>query len=397
MATTRYALVLDVGTTGTKCFVFSKTPASANPHVLAKAYRTYPVRSPKRGWAEQDPERILNACRRVIKDAVIDSGISPANIASFGLTNQRETTVLWDAKTLKPIYPAIVWEDRRTARSCAARRPTHASVIRKKTGLTLDAYFSASKIEWILTHVPAAQMLSDVGRLRFGTIDSWLLANLCTGNPHVTDETNAARTLLFNLRTRAWDPDLCALFGVPERILPAILPPNAEFGLLHSDILGRSLPVRAVIGDQQSSMAAAIVCARRSAGATKVTYGTGTFVMQLLGDRFVIRDGFFTTLVPFKRGTAYALEAKIAVSGPEVAKRLRRPAELERYLRKLAMNVNSAIKRLPEKPKELIVDGGISRSPLLAPIQSEISGIPVRPLPTFDGTALGVAIALLRS
>jgi glycerol kinase len=405
MAKSRYALVLDVGTTGTKCFVFCEKQASASRrkteiHILAKAYRTYPVQTPKRGWVEQDPVRMLKACERVMKEAVADSGVDPKRIESFGLTNQRETTILWDSKTMKPVYPAIVWEDARTAqrlKGMGHRASGIARAVRTKTGLTLDPYFSASKVEWILEHVPEAKHLTDVGRLRFGTVDAWLLANLCVGNPHETDETNASRTLLFNIRTRAWDEDLCALFHVPVRILPAVLPPRADFGTLRPEILGCPIPVCAVIGDQQSSMSAAIASARtNTASTTKVTYGTGTFVMQLLGNAFATQKGFFTTLVPVHGKTAYALEAKIRVSGPDVEKRLTHPKELETYLRDLARDVNRHLKRLPATPKEILIDGGITRSPLLAPIQHEVSGIRIRPLTTYDGTALGVAMMLFR-
>ncbi len=405
MAKSRYVLVLDVGTTGTKCFVFCEKQASSSKkmelHILAKAYLTYPVRSPKRGWVEQDPLRMLKACERVIQDAVTDAGIDPANIESFGLTNQRETTILWDSTTMKPVYPAIVWEDDRTARGIEGKRKAASGkrdiekMVREKTGLALDPYFSASKIEWILANVPATKELADVGRLRFGTVDAWLLANLCVGNPHETDETNAARTLLFNIRTKSWDEDLCALFSIPLRILPAVLPPHADFGALRPGILGCPIPVRAVIGDQQSSMYAAISSARsKKASTTKVTYGTGTFVMQLLGDRFATRKNFFTTLVPINGRTAYALEAKVGVSGPEVSKRLKDDDALTAYLERLAKQVDRHLKLLPVKPKEIFIDGGITRSPLLAPIQRKVSGIRIKPLATYDGTALGVGMML---
>jgi glycerol kinase len=393
MAKHRYALVLDVGTTGAKAFVFAD--GKNGPSAVSKAYAAYPVTSPKPGWVEQDPRRLLMACVRVLRNAVADGGIDAKDIESFGITNQRETTILWDSKTMKPVYPAIVWQDRRTARRCAALGAGTEKLVRTVTGLTLDPYFSASKIEWILRNVKESRPILDVGRLRFGTVDAWLLANLCTGSPHATDETNAARTLLFNIRTRAWDPELCAIFGVPERILPAVLPPRADFGALRPDIVGAPLPVSAVIGDQQSSFYAAVALSK-SRPTTKVTYGTGTFVIQSLGNAFSVHRDSFTTLVPTPNGkTAYALEAKVGVSGPEVQKRLRYPKKLEQYLRKLAKDVDRRLKRLPVRPKTIFIDGGITRSPLLAPIQQEISRIKVKALPTYDGTALGVAMMLL--
>ncbi len=389
MSAKRYSLVLDVGTTGTKAFVFND-----RCEAIVKTYRAYPVSSPKSGWVEQDPRLLLKACIQVLRDAVKKSHIPVSRITALGITNQRETTILWDANTLTPIYPAIVWEDRRTKHVCTSRRARHQHEIRTKTGLSLDPYFSASKIEWILTHVPGAQTLADVGRLRFGTVDSWLLTHLCEHAPHVTDETNAARTLLFNIRTKTWDPKLCTIFNIPERILPAVYPSRAEFGWLRSEVIGRSIPVRAVIGDQQSSLYAAITSSQTPRATTKVTYGTGTFVMQLLGTTCSLRAPFFTTLVPTDGGTAYALEGKVTVSGPEVTKRLSSPKKLEIYLHDLSRQVNRYVKRLPVKPKEIVIDGGITRDPNLAIFQEDASGIRIRPLATYDGTALGVALLL---
>lgn len=388
----KYVLVLDVGTTGVKAFIFN-----ANFKQISKAYARYQIRTTKKGWVEQNPNELLKASIKVITETVKKSKIPKNSIKSFGITNQRETTILWDTKTGKPIYPAIVWQDERTKSFCQSLKKKHEKAVRSKTGLVLDPYFSASKIRWILKNVPKSQMLASQNRLAFGTVDTWLVWHLCKDHPHVTDATNAARTLLMNIRTKKWDEDLLKLFNVPASILPKIQAPASKFGVLKNEIIGTPIPLTAIIGDQQSSMYAATQTATRRGRVTKVTYGTGVFVMQELGEKFITKDTFFTTLIPKGKGTAYALEAKVCVSGPEVEKRLEHPKELIRYFYRLARHVDGYIKKLPKKPKEIIIDGGSSRDGLILSIQEEISEIPTQPLVLYDGTALGTAMLQLKN
>jgi glycerol kinase len=384
----RFALVLDVGTTGVKALVFD-----GNFRVVAKSYRFIDKRRPKRGRVEQDPLQILHESIRVMRAAMAEAGIRASACVGVGITNQRETVIAWDAKTGRPAYPAIVWEDVRTARACAALRPSEATV-RAKTGLAVDPYFSASKIRWLLDNVPAAKRLAADGRLRVGTVDSWLVWNLCAEHPHVTDETNASRTLLFDIRKKRWDAELLALFGVPPAILPRALPSCARFGTFSKNILGTPLPIQAVCGDQQSSLHAAFSSCRGRV--TKVTYGTGTFVSQSLGRTFRLVPGFFTTLVPGRNcASEYALESKISGTGEGVTRLLKKPAALRRYLHRLAKKVDVALKKLPYRPEAIVADGGIMRDGIVTAGQEKVSGVRVIAQPTFDGTALGTAHLLL--
>lgn len=384
-------LVLDVGTTGVKAFLFDEKLQQ-----VSKSYRTYPIRERKKGWVEQDPKLLLNASIETIKEVVKTSRISKEDIKSIGIANQRETVVAWDDKNGKPVYPAIVWQDTRTKSVCKRICSKHEQSVRAKTGLTVDAYFSATKINWILNHVKDAKRLMDKKRLRIGTIDTWLLWNLCDNHPYLTDETNASRTLLMNIKKRTWDPDLLELFEVPKNILPAIRTSYSAFGMLRKSILGVSIPIKGVCGDQQASFFAARQLSLTKP-TTKATYGTGVFVMQGLGQRFQLVEPFFTTLVPSLKGkAAYALEYKVGVSGPQVTKRLKKPEALKAYMYQLAKRTDVAIRKLPKMPKSIMVDGGSSRDGIILAIQEHISGTLTMPLPTYDGTALGIAILISR-
>lgn len=384
-------LVLDVGTTGVKAFLFN-----SDLEQISKSYRTYPLRTRKKGWIEQDPNLILKMSLEALKESVKTAGIQAKDIRSVGFTNQRETIVAWDSKTGKNIYPAIVWQDSRTASYCKKIAKVNGDLVRKKTGLTIDTYFSASKMRWLLQETAQAEKLLEKKRLLIGTIDTWLLWNLCEEQPFLTDETNAGRTLLMNIKTRTWDKELLDLFEIPKEILPDIRHSASSFGTLKKNILGHAVPVKAVCGDQQSSFFAAEYLSKVHP-ATKATYGTGVFVMQGLGQRFVLVEPFFTTLVPSAQGKAsYALEYKVGVSGPQVTKRLKKPEALKAYLYQLAKRTDAAIQKLPKKPKQLMVDGGSSRDGIILAIQEHISGTATIPLPTYDGTALGTAILLAK-
>lgn len=378
-----YALVLDVGTSSIKAFVFDRSYTC-----LAMSERK--LVSHRRGMrVEQDPQEYVWLSRSVLRSAFLKSKIDPSHLV-MGITNQRETVVVWDKETGKPVYPAIVWQDRRTQRQCASMKSFGAR-IHARTGLKLLPYFSASKIQWILKHIPQIRALVKRHQLLCGTVDSWLMWNMLMGNPHATDTTNASRTLLYNIHSLSWDEWILKLFGVSRDMLPAVHSSQYVFGILKKDILGAEIPIGAVCGDQQASMAAAGF----SKGTTKVTYGTGTFVMQSLGSTFAQRKGFFTTLIPHGRTPRYALEAKIDTGGSDVEKALENQKKLNAVLTSLAQAVDDCLGRLPVKPKKIIIDGGVTRDGQMGIIQAEVSRVPIQALSTFRGTALGVAKLLL--
>ncbi|MFA6429246.1 MAG: FGGY family carbohydrate kinase [Patescibacteria group bacterium] len=387
-----YVLVLDVGTTALKVIAFDQ-----RNHPLIRVSASLEKSHPKRGWVEQDPKQFVTVSRALLARAVREAKLDPAFCAGVGITNQRETVIAWDRETGKPIYPAIVWEDSRTARSCAEMRTHRETFVRRRTGLSLEAYFSASKMAWILANVPFARTLAEQDQLAFGTVDTWLLWHLCGHHPFVTDVTNASRTLLYNVKTMAWDSELCELFGISEKLLAEVRPSLSAFGHLSSDIMGARPQVVAVCGDQEASMYAAMSASGGARMCTKVTYGTGTFVMQSLGKTFALVDGFYTTPVPHGEGISFAVEAKIDRGGKEVEPLLRHPLKLRQFLRRLARDVQAIIVKLPKKPHTLIVDGGVSRDGLVGTFQAEQSKAHIISLPMFDGTALGCAMMCWRS
>lgn len=378
-----HILVLDIGTTGVKALVFNDTL-----DVVSRVYKPLEKSVTPEGWVEQDPRELVEASREVLQKVIADSKIPATSFLGVGVTNQRETTILWDKSTGKSIYPAIVWEDTRTKALCDTLQKKYGKQVQEKTGLKIDTYFSATKINWILENVEEAKELVKQNALLFGTVDTWILWNLLENNPHVTDYTNAARTLLFDIQTLEWDKELLNLFQVPVGVIPSVQPSSSLFGNLKKEILGFSLPVLAVAGDQQASMYAAGM----EEGTTKITYGTGTFIMQIIGSRFKIIEPFFTTIAGYTDKPMYAVEAKIARGGKQVEPLLNKPVELQKFLTDLAIDVDTYLKQLPIKPKELILDGGVTRSDFLVSKQSEVSKIPVRKQKTFDGTALGVAM-----
>ncbi|PIS04731.1 MAG: hypothetical protein COT81_04915 [Candidatus Buchananbacteria bacterium CG10_big_fil_rev_8_21_14_0_10_42_9] len=381
----KHVLVLDVGTTGIKAIVFDN-----DLNEIAIASNPLPKREFKSHWVEQNPPDLLRISQNTLRQAVKKSQLQPNEFGGFGLTNQRETTILWDTVTRKAVYPAIVWEDKRTAKHCASLKKYQQTILHK-TGLVIDPYFSATKISWILENIPAAKKLLAQKRLGFGTVDSWILWNFTQEQNHVTDYTNACRTLLFNIRTLKWDKSLLDIFEVPKTILPKIKPSKSNFGTLKKSILGFSLPVKAVIGDQQSSAYATGV----KRGLTKITYGTGTFINQSIGRTFQLHQPFFTTLLPSGKKPLYAVEGKIESSASKVSKALNRPIQLNKIITEIATDVNFFVQNLPLKPKQIIVDGGITQYPDLIKIQSRISKIPVVRQITHNGTALGVAKLIL--
>jgi glycerol kinase len=307
-----FLLVIDQGTTSTRALLFDR-----GFKVVALARREFLQSFPHPGWVEHDPETIwqdvLSTCREVIKMAQV----SAAQIAGIGITNQRETTIIWDKQTGDPIYPAIVWQDGRGAEYCQRlQQQAEASTIWEKTGLLLDPYFSASKIVWILNEVQGARARAQQGQLLFGTIDSFLLWRL-TGGVHATDISNAARTLLFNIRTQTWDPQLLNLFDIPESLLPKVLDNNAQFGVTDKKHLGAAIPIVAMIGDQQSAAFGQACFAKNM---IKSTYGTGCFVLMNTGDHIIHSQHRLLSTIAYRidNKITYALEGSIFIAGAAV-------------------------------------------------------------------------------
>ena len=375
-------LVLDVGTTGIKALIFNN-----ELEIIAEAYQPLDRHVPQSDWVEQPPQQYLSVSRAVLQEAIEKSGLRVTDFVGLGITNQRETTILWDKETGKPVYKAIVWEDKRTAKYCQSLKAEHDQIISKKTGLCLDPYFSASKIWWLLENVPEARELASQNKLAFGTVDSWILWNWLEGKKHLTDSTNASRTLLYNVHDLQWDKELADIFNVPTTILPEAKPSSHQYGKMKSDVLGASLPVTAVCGDQQASTYAA----GKKDGTTKITYGTGTFLAQQIGGEFALHQPFFTMLLASQNRPIYAVEGKIESSARAVDAALDKPAELKKVVTKIATEVDKYIQKLPLKPKKIVVDGGITKYKHLTEIQSKISGVPVERQRTVQSTALGVA------
>lgn len=306
-----FILAIDQGTTSTRALLFDR-----DLNVLAKSQQEIPQIYPAPGLVEHDPEviwsSVVSTLRRVTK------GVDPARIAAVGLTNQRETSVLWDRSTGQALHNAIVWQDRRAEPFCAALRAGgHDALISARTGLLTDPYFSGPKLRWLLDHVPGARNLAEEGKLAFGTIDSFLVWRLTGGKVHATDATNASRTMLYDIGTGVWDRDLCALFGVPLSLLPNVRDCNAEYGELTPDILGSRIPIRGVAGDQQ---AAAIGQACFHPGMVKATFGTGCFMQLNTGPKRVeSRNRLISTIASRIDGkVSYALEGSIFMAGAVV-------------------------------------------------------------------------------
>ncbi len=328
-------LAIDQGTTGTTVLVVDR-----RARVVASAYAELPQHYPRPGWVEHRPQEILRVTWSVIRRALAAGGVSGRRVQAVGITNQRETTIVWDRRTGRPIANAIVWQCRRTAELCERlKRRGDEPALRRKTGLVLDAYFSGTKIRWLLDHVPGARRRAERGSLAFGTVDSWLLWHLSGGEVHATDETNASRTLLYNIRTGRWDPSLARLLGVPASLLPQVLPSSARFGVTAgAGPLPSGIPIAGVAGDQQASM---VGHGCLSPGTAKNTYGTGCFLLLNTGSRMApSRHGLITTLVyGGGRRPAYALEGSVFIAGAAIQwlrdelRLIRRAAETEAIAR----------------------------------------------------------------
>ena len=308
-----FILALDQGTTSSRAIVFDHDGA-----VLGIAQREFQQIFPQAGWVEHDPRQIWSSQLDVARAALAKAGIKAGDVAGIGVTNQRETTVIWDRRTGEPIHNAIVWQDRRTARFCDdLKRAGHGELIARKTGLVLDAYFSGSKIRWLLDHVPGARDRAQRGELAFGTIDTWLLWNLTGGALHVTDPGNASRTMLFNLHTGSWDDELLRLLAVPRELLPEVRSSSEVYGETASGVFDAPIRVGGIAGDQQAALFGQN-CFKR--GMAKNTYGTGCFMLMNLGPRPVPSRHQLLTTVAWKTsaGTDYALEGSVFIGGAVV-------------------------------------------------------------------------------
>ncbi|BAN50064.1 glycerol kinase GlpK [Metapseudomonas resinovorans] len=308
-----YLLAIDQGTTSSRAIVFS---AQGLP--VARAQQEFKQYFPKDGWVEHDGEEIWLTTLKVCREAIEQSGLDAAQIAAIGITNQRETTLVWDALTGTPIHPAIVWQDRRTADYCATLKAAgHETDVASRTGLLIDPYFSATKLRWVLENVPGARERAERGELRFGTVDCFLLWRLTGGKVHRTDATNASRTLLFNIHSQQWDDELLRLFEIPASLLPEVLDCAAEFGDTDAVLLGASIPVRGMAGDQQAAL---IGQACFQPGMVKSTYGTGCFMIQNTGERPVASRNRLLTTVGYRLNgkVTYAVEGSIFVAGAAV-------------------------------------------------------------------------------
>jgi len=331
----RYILAIDQGTTGSRAILFD-----AAGRTVASAYREFKQYFPKPGWVEHDAQEIWRSCEAVIRETVRKSRIAPEEILAIGITNQRETTVMWDRETSRPVHRAIVWQCRRTSDICRALKK-HESRVHQKTGLVLDPYFSGTKIRWLLDHVPDLRRRAARGEIAFGTIDSWLIWKLTGGRFHVTDLTNASRTLLLNIKTKKWDPALLKIFGVPAKVLPRLQLSGSIFGTTQNIAgLPAGIPIAGVMGDQQAALYGQ---GCYEAGTIKNTYGTGCFIMLNTGKEPVYsKEGLLTTLASdFKGRPVYALEGAVFIGGAVIQwlrdglKVIKSSAETEKAIRGL--------------------------------------------------------------
>jgi len=308
-----YILTLDQGTTSSRAILFDK-----NGKIASLAQKEFKQFYPKPGWVEHDPMEIWSSQASVITEAVLKENLKADEIAAIGITNQRETTVVWDRETGNPVYNAIVWQDRRTAEQCDILKGKGINeIIRQKTGLVLDAYFSATKIQWILNNIPGVKEKAAQGKLAFGTVDSWLIWNLTEGKLHITDVSNASRTMLFNINTLEWDEELLAIFEIPKSMLPEVKSSSEIYGETSGQLLGTKVPIAGIAGDQQAALFGHI-CVKP--GMVKNTYGTGCFMLMNIGDKPVLSKNNLITTIAWKIGNEvqYAFEGSIFIAGAVV-------------------------------------------------------------------------------
>lgn len=309
----KFMLAIDQGTTSSRAIIFDH-----KGDILSVAQKEFTQIYPMPGWVEHDPKEIWTSQASVVAEAVLKAGLQPADIAGIGITNQRETTVVWDKETGEPVYNAIVWQDRRTAAYCdMLKEQGHAKMIQEKTGLVVDAYFSATKVKWILDNVDGARKKAAEGKLAFGTIDSWLVWNLTAGKVLITDVTNASRTMLYNINTLGWDQELLRIFGIPSNMLPEVRSSSEVYGETAGKLLSAKIPIAGIAGDQQAALFGQM-CTEE--GMVKNTYGTGCFMLMNVGEQPIISRNNLITTIAWKIGDRiqYALEGSIFIGGAVV-------------------------------------------------------------------------------
>ncbi|MDZ7604547.1 MAG: glycerol kinase GlpK [Cyclobacteriaceae bacterium] len=440
----KYIIALDAGTTSNRAVIFDK-----DLNIVGISQNEFTQIYPEPGWVEHDANEIWTSQLSVLLDVLKKNSIPPNAVAALGITNQRETTIIWDRATGVPVCNAIVWQDRRTASYCESLKKNHAESIRKKTGLVIDAYFSATKIRWILDNIKGARDRAVNGELAFGTVETWLVWNLTKGRLHITDASNASRTMLFNINTLTWDKELLDLFNIPKALLPEVVDSSAKYGATDKSILGESIAISGMAGDQQCSLFGQL-CLEK--GMVKNTYGTGSFVMMNTGDKPALNTENLLATIAWKIGSSaqYAVEGSIFVGGALVQwlrdslKIIKSSAEIEilasqvedsggivivpafaglgaphwdqfargtifgitratlpshiarAALEAIALQVKDAIDEMSRATgipvKQMNVDGGASVNNLLMQLQSDLlNSIVVRPAVT-ETTALGAAL-----
>ena len=438
----KYILAFDQGTTSSRAIVFDRAGS-----IVASAQKEFPQIFPKPGWVEHNPHDIWGTQAGVAAEALQKASVDASDVAAIGITNQRETTVVWDRATGQPICNAIVWQDRRTASICDRLKAKKLDrVIRRKTGLVIDAYFSATKVQWILQNVKGARAKAKAGTLAFGTVDSWLVWNLTGGKVHVTDASNASRTMLYNIVKGDWDDELLAIFGVPRSMLPEVRSSSEVYG--ETSLFGGSIPIAGIAGDQQAALFGQ-VCTKP--GMVKNTYGTGCFMLMNTGTKPIASKNNLLTTVAWRIGdrTEYALEGSIFIAGAVVQwlrdglEMIRTSADVEALaasvpdtggvylvpafaglgaphwdqyargtmvgltrgttkahiaraaLEGIALQVMDVLKAMEAdsgiKLAELRVDGGASANDLLMQLQADLLNVPVVRPKVAETTALGAA------
>ena len=307
-----YILSIDQGTTSSRAILFNREGS-----IVAISQKEFEQIYPKPGWVEHDPLEIWSSQVSVVTEAIAKAGLNSIDIHAIGITNQRETTVVWDKETGLPLYNAIVWQDRRTSDYCDSIRKEHGDMIRQKTGLIIDSYFSATKVRWILENVPGARLKAMQGKLLFGTVDSWLIWKLSGGTTHVTDVSNASRTMLFDINTLKWDQTLLELFDIPMNMLPEVKSSSEVFGHTAGNILATKIPIAGIAGDQQAALFGQM-CTK--VGMVKNTYGTGCFMLMNIGKKPVMSANNLLTTIAWKINgeVTYALEGGIFIGGAVV-------------------------------------------------------------------------------
>ena len=394
-----YRMALDQGTTSSRCIIFDY-----DGNVVASASREFAQHFPAPGWVEHDALDILSSQLTAAREALERSGLSATDIAAIGITNQRETTILWDKHSGMPICPAIVWQCRRTAPLCDQLRADGCEeMIRSRTGLPIDPYFSATKLVWMLDNIPGARERAERGELLFGTVDSFLIYHLTGGRVHATDPSNAARTLLYNIHTLTFDAELLRLFRIPSCILPKVLPSAGHFGETDASVFGAPIPITGVAGDQQAALFGQCCF---EAGMAKNTYGTGGFLLMNTGSTPVRSAHGLLTTVGWQIGNevSYVLEGSVFVCGAAlqwlrdglgITRGTTRAHIVRATLEAMAFQTVDVLDAMREDagtpPKALRVDGGASANALLLSLQSDLSGLLIHRPACIETTALGAA------